>query len=400
MSRLDEDLSTVSAFSAEPGRITRLAWTPAHLDACSWLVNQLTELGIDASIDAAGNVIGRWGEGSEPALAIGSHLDSVPDAGAFDGVLGVLSGLEAIRRLKGDGFTPRRPIWLIAFMDEEGSRFGATLFGSRAFVGEDVDAMRDLVDDEGVSLREAMQAAGFDPERIAGAKGVDEVGSYLELHIEQGPVLEADGADIGVVTAVAGGFGISVRFIGAAGHAGTTPMHLRRDALVGAARAVVALRDEARRSDKLRITVGRIVVEPGGTNVIPGACDFTVDLRSFEQPVLDDARGRISALLEQIASDEGLEASIQRLHEVAPLQLDDAMRAAIRRAAVAEGALAVDLPSGAGHDALVLGRAVPAAMIFVPSRNGVSHHPHEHTAPEHCELGVRVLARTVRELAA
>jgi allantoate deiminase len=398
-SRLADDLSTVSAFSADAGRITRLAWSPSHLEACRWLVDQLAELGMNSTFDAAGNVIGRWGSGPEPALAVGSHLDSVPDAGPLDGTLGVLSGLEAIRRLQADGFVPRRPVWLIAFMDEEGARFGTPLFGSRAFVGNDVGPMLELVDDTGVSVAAAMAAAGFDAERIGDARAADRIGVYVELHIEQGPVLEAAGADIGVVTAIAGGAGLSVRMTGMAAHAGTTPMDLRRDALVGAARAVLALRDEARAAGDIRVTVGRLAVEPGGTNVVPGACQFIVDLRAFDRAVLDEARGRLTRLIEHVAADEGLEVTIEPLHEVAPLGLDEGVRAAIARAAAAEDAEAIELPSGAGHDALVVGRVVPAGMIFVPSQGGISHHPAERTAPEHCEIGVRVLARTIRELA-
>jgi allantoate deiminase len=401
VSRLVDDLRTVAAFTAEEGRITRLAWTPVHLAACRWLIAQLEELGIPASLDPAGNVIGRWGEGPAPALLVGSHIDSVPDAGAFDGVLGVLAGLEALRRLKEDGFTPGRPVWLAAFMDEEGSRFGATLFGSRAFAGEDVRPMLDLADDDGTSIRAAMTQAGFAPECIGQARAIDHIGSYVELHIEQGPVLEAASAEIGVVSAISGGAGLMVGMSGVAGHAGTTPMEMRHDALVGAARAILALRDEARAAtDGLRITVGRIAVEPGGTNVIPGGARFTIDIRSFDQAALEDARSRVESLLRRIADSEGLGLTIEPMMEIAPLRLDDSIRDVIAQAARAEHASTLDLPSGAGHDALVLGRTVPTAMIFVPSRAGISHSPQEHTDPEHCELGARVLTRTIRELAA
>ncbi|UGS34528.1 M20 family metallo-hydrolase [Capillimicrobium parvum] len=399
MSGLAHDLRTVARFSDRDDQITRLAWSPAHVEAMRWMVGEATALGLDAGIDAAGNVVARWGPATGPALAVGSHLDSVPDAGRLDGVLGVLAALAAVRRLQAQGFTPRRPVWVIAFMDEEGARFGTPLFGSRAFVGEDLEPSLAAVDADGVSIADAMRKAGFTPDRLGDACAIDRVGAYLELHIEQGPVLEKAGADIGVVRAISGGAVLAVGFTGHAGHAGTVPMDMRRDALVGGARAIVALRDAALGGGDLRITVGRIAAHPGGTNVIPGGCELSVDIRSADPDALDRGRDVVGRIVERIASEEGLQGSVRTLTEFAPLQLDETIIATVARAAAAESAVALDVVSGAGHDALVIGRAVPAGMIFVPSRNGISHHPEEATSADQCELGERVLARAIRALA-
>ncbi|HEX2044846.1 MAG TPA: hydantoinase/carbamoylase family amidase, partial [Gaiellaceae bacterium] len=344
--------------------------------------------------DAAGNVVGKWQAGEGKAVVVGSHLDTVPRGGRFDGALGVLAGLAALEALKTEGFEPRRPLWLVSFNDEEGVRFGTGFLGSRSFVGE---PRPDEWRRRGVAA--AMGAAGFDFDRLGEARAIDEVGAYLELHIEQGPVLEQAGVDVGVVTAIAGLLALRVRLRGEANHAGTTPMPLRRDALAGAARIVVALRDEARNRDDMTANVGRIAVEPGGTNVIPGLADFTVDVRSSSAEGFGRAETFAREVIERVAQDEWLEAEIEELHRLEPVPLDAELRDVLARAAVAEEASHVPIASGAGHDAMILARHVPAAMLFVPSRGGVSHSPEEYTPPEQCELGARVLARALALLA-
>jgi hydantoinase/carbamoylase family amidase len=243
-----------------------------------------------------------------------------------------------------------------------------------------------------------MAEAGLDFARLPDARGVDGVAAYLELHIEQGPVLERAGVDLGVVTAITGMLGFRARFLGEANHAGTTPMAYRRDALAGAARAVIALRDEARSRDDMTANVGVISAEPGGFNVVPGAAELTIDVRSATADGFARLGPFVRETLERIAAEEELGLELRETHRKQPVALDPDLQDRLEEAARAEGASTLRLPSGAGHDAMVLAHHVPAAMLFVPSRGGLSHTPEEFSAPEHCELGARVLARTVRAL--
>jgi allantoate deiminase len=394
-------LDAAARFGVDGDGVTRFAWSPEIAAVSRWLVDELEAIGLDAEIDAAGNVVGRWNAGAGTAVAVGSHLDTVPRGGRFDGALGVISGLEAIRRLKTSGFVPSRPVWLVSFTDEEGARFRTSMLGSRAFVGEPLDELADRRDAEGTTVRDAMAMAGFDFARLPEARAIDGVGAYLELHIEQGRVLERAGASVGVVTGLAGILGVRATLSGRADHAGTTPMNDRRDALAGAARAVLEVRQMAASDPSLvRATVGTIAVEPGGFNVIPARCEFSVDLRATGSQAFEDAERRVTGLLERIAEEEGLGLELRTFHRQPPHDFDpgivDALRAAVRDERIA----GVELASGAGHDAMVLGRQVPAGMLFVPSRDGLSHTPDEYTAPEHCEAGVRVLARAIAGLGA
>ena len=394
MSSLTADLEAAARIGAdERGGVSRFAWTPELGEANAWLMERLGELGLETELDPAGNVVGRWESGEGKAVLLGSHLDTVPSGGRFDGVLGVLAALDVVRRLKADGVEPRRPLWVASFNDEEGGRFQTGMLGSRAFCGE-----CDLEDWNLRGIPEARADAGHDFARLTEARRVDEVGAYLELHIEQGPVLERAGVDLGVVTAITGMLGFRARFLGEANHAGTTPMALRRDALAGAARAVLALRDEARGRDDMTANVGVISAEPGGFNVVPGAAELTIDVRSATPGGYARLEPVVRQVLERIAADEGLGLELRETHRKAPVALDPGLQDALQAAAREEGATTLRMASGAGHDAMVLAHYVPAAMLFVPSRGGVSHSPDEFTAPEACELGARVLARTVRAL--
>jgi hydantoinase/carbamoylase family amidase len=360
----------------------------------------MESLGLAVEVDAAGNLLGRWEAGDGPAVMTASHLDTVPAGGAFDGALGVLAAVEAVRILRREDFAPARPLWVGAFMDEEGTRFGTSLFGSRAFCGEDLGEALAARDRDGVSVAEAMAARGFDPARLGEAARVDEVGAYVELHIEQGPVLWTRGARLGVVESICGVVGARVTFTGEANHAGTTPPAVRRDALAGAARLIVALREETLRRDDLRATAGAIRAAPGAHNVIPGTCEVTIDLRPAGPPAYDGLLEWLSALVDRVAARERLSATVHVDHAIEPAVMDPAVIAAIEAAAAAEGAEPLRMVSGAGHDAMLVARHAPAGMLFVPSRDGISHAPSETTAAADCELGARVLARTLARLAA
>ncbi len=394
------DLEALGRIGGVGTSVTRYAWSPELQAAGEWLVERIVELGLEAEIDAAGNVVGRWNAGSGTAVLVGSHLDTVPNGGRYDGALGVLAGLDALRSLRRAGIAPRRPVWLASFMDEEGSRFRTGMLGSRAFVGDDLGGLDTRAGFDGATLGEAMAALGFEFDRIGEASAVGGVGAYLELHIEQGPRLERAGVDIGVVTAIVGLLSYQVRLTGEANHAGTTPMESRRDALVGAARAVVALRDEARSGGDMTANVGMIKVEPGGFNVIPGVCEFTIDVRSPTLEGFARIQRFVRETLERIAVEEGLDLILEETHRLEPAPMDGALVELVEEAAALEGASSMRLVSGAGHDAMVLARHVPSVMLFVPSRAGVSHSPDEFTAPGACELGARVLTRAVELLAA
>jgi allantoate deiminase len=393
MSQLAADLEDAARIGADAGGVSRFAWTRELGRANEWLVGRLEELGLRTEIDAAGNVFGYWEVGDGPAVLAGSHLDTVPRGGRFDGALGVLAAVEAVRVLHREGIEPQRPLWIVSFNDEEGARFRTGMLGSRAFVGEiEPDDWRRR------GVADAMAEAGFDFERLPEARAVDRIHAYLELHIEQGPVLERAGIDVGIVTGIVGLLGFKVRLLGEANHAGTTPMALRRDALAGTARIVLALRDEARARDDMTANVGMCTVAPGGFNVIPGEAEFSIDVRSPTPEGFARVDRFVRDLLARIADAEGLVLELEETHRLEPVPLDSAIQDVLERAAEREGATHMRLPSGAGHDAMVLGRHVPAGMLFVPSRGGVSHSPDEFTAPEQCELGARVLARALAEL--
>ncbi|WP_448627782.1 allantoate amidohydrolase [Geodermatophilus sp. URMC 64] len=400
--RLAAWVDELGAIGGRPsGGVTRVAWSAELAEANAWLVGKATELGLDAHVDPAGNVVCRWAgtEPDAPAVVVGSHLDTVPDGGRYDGAFGVLAGLEVLHRLRERGFTPRRPVWLVAFNDEEGTRYDASMFGSHAFCGDDVTQFLDRVDADGVVLRDAMRQSGSDPAALPGAAVVDRVGHYLELHIEQGPRLERAGQRVAVVSAIVGMRGYVVTLRGTANHAGTTPMDARQDALAGAARALLGLRDAVRAEEGMTVNVGRIEVEPGGANVIPGVARFTVDIRGATAAAMEGADELVHRHANDAASAEGLAADVEPTFLHPATELAPELRALLARQVAATGTEVVELVSGAGHDAMVLAERVPAAMLFVPSRNGVSHAPDEYTAPELYEPALTVFTEAVAELA-
>lgn len=381
------------------GGVSRYGWTYELRRAVDWLANRCADLDLTTTIDAAGNLIAVWGSVSEPRVTVGSHLDTVPDGGRFDGALGVLCGLEAIAILREQGHRPRRPVALIAWMDEEGTRFGTPLFGSKAFVGHDLSGLADRIDADGVSLAAAMASWDRSFSALPDARALDVTEAYLEVHVEQGPVLDRAGIDVGLVTAITGVMGLEVAFIGQANHAGTTPMDQRSDALVAAARAIVAIKRWAsEHPDGARATVGIVDAVPGGYNVIPGEAQCIVDVRATTDVGLADSERAIRELVSEAAAAEGTEGRVTVRNVLAPTPMDAGLRELLGAAADADGASSMQLPSGAGHDAMHLAPHVPTAMLLVPSRGGISHNPAEHTDPDACHTGARVLARALAEL--
>lgn len=384
--------------SDEPGRLTRLSWGPAWCEAVRLVRGWMEEAGLVTRLDAVGNLFGRQ-EGARPgapALLSGSHLDTVIDAGRFDGVLGVLLALAAVEELRARGRRPAFALEVVAFADEEGVRFPCALTGSRAMAGTLDPAVLELVDREGTSLADALRACGLDPSGLAAcARRPGEILGFLEVHIEQGPVLEHEGVAVGLVEAIAGASRLEVGVEGRAGHAGTVPMALRRDALAGAAEMVLAVERSARGTDGLVATVGRLEVLPGAVNTIPGRVRFTIDLRSPEDRLRTRARAELEARLEEIARRRGLALRVATTHEASAVRSDPRLLDALARARSRLGLPERRLVSGAGHDAMAVAATAPVAMLFVRCREGISHDPAEYAAPADIEAALAVLVETI-----
>jgi allantoate deiminase len=375
LARCDE----LAAISEEDGRLTRRFATPALRRAGEVVRGWMEEAGMTVRRDAVGNVIGRLAGPEGRTLLVGSHLDTVRDAGRYDGILGVLIGIACAQLLGERGTALPYAIEVVAFADEEGARYGTSFLGSRAFTGSFEDAWLERRDDAGVTMRDALSAFGCLPEGIAGSYPEDLIG-YYEVHTEQGPALEAQGVPLGVVTAIAGQTGATVTFAGTAGHAGTSPMSLRRDALPAAAEWILAVETLGRETQGLVATVGELAVEPGAGNVIPGRVELTLDLRHAQDPVRVRAAGELRRRAEAIAAARGLDVE-WTLDEISAIDLSPDLTARLAEAAAAavDGAV-LRLPSGAGHDAAILSTIAPAAMLLVRCAGGVSHHPAESVA--------------------
>lgn len=397
--RVEEDIAGLGAIGAlAGGGMARLAWTDEEFAAKAFLEARLRALGLRPLRDAASNVWADMGPSGGPVLMIGSHLDTVPRGGRYDGALGVLGGLEVLRLLAEAGHPLRRRVRLCAFTDEEGARFGTGLFGSTAVAGDlDMDHLSSVRDAAGRGLDEAMAGRGLRLEALADAGATLEgVGAYLELHIEQGPRLERIGRDVGLVTAITGIRQVQYTFQGEANHAGTTALTDRRDALLPAAETVVEVRRAAERTGGRAVaTVGYLRPLPGAANVVPGEATMSVEVRSPESDVSADVHAAIARAAEAHARTHGAEILREVRHHVAPAAMDETWRARLRRQVEAIGEAAVDLVSWAGHDAGALATRIPVAMLFVPSRGGLSHTPVEYTAPERYRAGLTAFARTV-----
>jgi ureidoglycolate amidohydrolase len=404
---LHDAIAELAQFNDDPGAggITREVYTPTYATALEWVAERMRAAGLQTRLDAVGNLFGRWA-GSDPDAPIvltGSHVDTTLNAGRYDGVLGVLGAIEAVQALRAAGVRPRRGVDLVAWAGEE-PRFGTGCVGSRAAAGELERADLDrLVDRGGTSMAQALGAAGFEPDRLAQAR-IDPatVHALVELHIEQGIVLETHGEPIGVVTAIAAPHDFRLAFRGAATHAGATPMGLRRDALAGAAEAMVALERLARASPSATTvgTVGVLRLSPGAINVVPGEVELDVDVRDSDLAAREQVVGAVVAAAREIGARRGLEVVVTPIVDDVPVACDPRVVEASEEACRELGLAWRRMTSGAYHDAMIMGRRVPVGMIFVPSAGGVSHHPDEYTAPEDLDRGVRVLAGTLARLAA
>jgi allantoate deiminase len=398
MARCDE----LAAYTEEPGRITRSYGTPALAAARGVIARWMRDAGLEVRTDAVGNLRGR-SQGSEPAapaLLLGSHLDSVRDAGRYDGPLGILIALDAVDHLRHGPQPVPFPVEVIAFADEEGLRFQTTYLGSCALAGSFDATFLELVDENGVSLREAMEAFGGDPDALAAtALPAGAALAYLEVHIEQGPYLESVDAPVGVVTAISGQSRILAAFAGEAGHAGTVAMHLRRDPLPAAAEIILATENLARHTSGLLATVGTIEVTPGASNVIPGQVRFSIDVRHPEDAVRTDAVSVLERQVREVAASRSLGAEWRIARDHSAVRCDASLTTRLAEAVAAAGLPVERLPSGAGHDAVVISAVVPVGMLFVRCAGGISHHPAESVATSDVAAALDVLDRFVDALA-
>ena len=386
----------------ESGGVTRLSFTREERAAKNLVASYMQEAGLTAREDAVGNLFGRR-EGRNPdapAVLVGSHVDSVYDGGNFDGPLGVLAGIEVAQTMQEGGVETDRPIEVVAFTDEEGARFSFGMIGSRALAGNLPPEELKHVDAEGISIAEAMREYGLDPEKIGEAtRPQGSLAAYLELHIEQGRVLEAEGLPAGIVTGIAGPVWLRFSLEGESGHAGATPMNRRHDALAAAAEIVGVVEKEASSMPSTVGTVGQVEVRPGGINIIPGRVDLSLDLRDIDVAVRDGVEERIRAQAGEICSRRGIELGIEELQRLAPAPCSEEVRSTISAACEQVGIRAHSLPSGAGHDGMHLASLCPMGMIFIRSKDGISHNPKEWSSQEDCEAGCDVLYWAVLDLA-
>ena len=384
--------------STGDGGCCRLALTDDDKDGRDLVVSWMKELGLEVSVDAIGNVVGTWRVGAGSSVMTGSHIDTVRTGGKYDGNYGVIAGLEVIETCMEKGITPTRPLSVAFFTDEEGARFAPDMLGSLVYVGGmQLEAALDVQSIDGKRLGDELTRIGY-----AGATPCPGPAphAFVELHIEQGPVLEAEGLVFGAVTGVQGISWQELTITGQSNHAGTTPMNLRRDPAYVAAMMTVYLREIAERFGGDQVcTVGKIDIHPNLINVIPARATITLDVRNTDEDTLRDAEHLIDTFCFQIEQDEGVSISKRSLARFEPVVFDERVVEIVERRAAEVDDRVRRMPSGAGHDAQMLARVCPAAMIFVPSVEGISHNPREHTDPKHLVDGANVLLRVMLDLA-
>jgi N-carbamoyl-L-amino-acid hydrolase len=390
-------LEALATFGATPAGIDRRLFSAADYQARTLFATWARDAGFAVEQDRAGNVFARRaGRRDAAPILSGSHLDTVPTGGAYDGAYGAIAALCALEMIAADGIATDRPIEAVAWAGEEGSRFPLGCLGSAAFAGLDpMERIDALVDENGMTFAQARASATGLLAGVPVRETTIVPAAYVELHIEQGPVLERRGARLGNVTAIAGQARYEVVVTGESGHAGTVPMEMRRDALSAVAEIVLALEATAARLPDSVLTVGRLVVEPNQTNVIPWRVTFRIDARSVYTNRLAALRTAVVETTQRIAASRKVDISATLIEERRVVAMDDALRGAVASAFAELETPALDLPSGAGHDAMCVAAIAPAAMIFVPSVGGQSHVAGEYTSPDDCELGVRALARSL-----
>ncbi|MFN6944667.1 MAG: Zn-dependent hydrolase [Cytophagaceae bacterium] len=388
----------------DDGGIYRLAFSEAEIKLRKWLTVKMKDAGLTTCQDGALNIIGKLENkqnSQNPSVVIGSHIDTVPNAGALDGALGVLIGLECLTRINEEKIVTDHPLELVSFSDEEG-RFGG-MFGSRAFSGQLTPGLLNEAKDlDGVSLAETIRSLGYEPMAALDASRLKtSVKSYLELHIEQGPVLDAENISTGIVSDITGLFKWQVTLCGTSNHAGTTPMHMRQDAFMGLAdfaHEIPRIIDE-NGSESSRITIGKITLYPGSANTIPGKVEFSIDARDINEEILTELKTSCRKALSAIARKNNLTFDFNEVSYIPPTACDTSIKQLIEKNARELGITYKIMPSGAAHDAQMVAKIAPIAMLFVPSKNGISHSPHEWTDWNHIEKGANLMLNTIIDIA-
>lgn len=403
LSRLRRDLEALGEIGRNPatGGIDRVSFSDADMEGRRFAAKLMEGAGLTVSMDGAGNLSGRWEVGGGPVVMLGSHLDSVPDGGMFDGALGVVAALECVRAMKEAGLKPASPIEVIATAEEEG-RFGG-MFGAQALAGQVTREWLETAHDEGgTRLFDAMRAQGLEPDEALKAKRPEgSIAAFLELHVEQGPVLEAARKPTGIVTGISGVFNWTVCLSGEANHSGTTPMDMRRDAFMGLAdfaHGIPQLIAE-RGSETSRVTIGKVSVKPNFPHTVPGHAEFSLVARDMDETVMRALAGGAKARIQAAAKTHGLSSSIEETSWLAPSLCHPEVIAAFKRAAGRLGLDAPLMPSGAGHDTQVMATLAPAGLLFVPSIAGISHAPEERTDWADIETGANLLLYAAMDLA-
>ncbi len=388
-------METAAIGGTAKGGVARLTLTDLDRQVRDWFRARAEALGCVVTVDDMGAMFARRpGQRDMPPIAMGSHLDTQPTGGKFDGVLGTLGALEALRTLHEAGYETYAPIEVVNWTNEEGSRFAPAMVASGVFGGAfDKEWAKARQDREGIAFGEALEAIGYRGPQTCGDHPLS---AFFELHIEQGPILEAEGKEIGIVTDVQGIRWYEATITGQDAHTGATPMHLRKNALLGAARMINAIDVIAKAHAPYAVgTVGLLEVKPNSTNVVPGEVYFTVDLRHPDVAVLDAMEAKLHAAFDEVCGALGLGVAKTRIFENPPVKFDPGCVASVREAAKSAGFTTRDMVSGAGHDAAYVSRVAPSAMVFVPCRGGISHNEAEFTSKEQCAAGAQVLLQAV-----
>lgn len=404
LERIKKNIEALSKFNSSPGLgLTRFSLTEEDRGAREYLRGELKNLGLEVYEDAAGSLFGRHkgADDTLPVIIIGSHFDSVKNGGNFDGPAGVVMALEIMHVLYENNIKTKYPIEFVAMIEEEGGRFGGGVFGSRAMAGlVDYEQLKRNKDDKGISMAEAFEAFGFDPSKIKNAiRQPASIKAFIELHIEQGPILEAKGLDIGIVDFIVGINQIKVTVTGRPDHAGTTPMHMRADALNTAAQVISKITSYAiAEGDGAVATVGTLKVSPGAANIVPGAVTFTVDIRSKNITSIEAIRSKIYEDLETLTKKTDTSYEILDMLNVKPVKMAPQINALFEKSAHENQFTYTSISSGAGHDAMIMGAITDVGLIFVPSKAGRSHCPEEWTDYEDLQKGIELICSTILEL--
>ena len=401
--RLAKDFEAMARLTDVGDGINRLAFTDADWAGRQYIVDRMIDAGLTVEADGFGNVIGyKAGKNPDlPVVMVGSHTDSVPNGGNYDGVVGVLSAIEAVRSMTEDNVEHDHTIAVVDFMCEESSRFGAATLGSKAMRGElTLDDLHRLVDKKGISIYEALQSRNLNPDGIETMEYTRPVKAFTEIHIEQGKVLEHEQKKIGIVTGIAAPERFYVTIRGNADHSGATPMNLRHDALCGASKIILGIEEIASMQEEPPVvgTVGVVEVVPGAMNVIPGAVKLGVDIRSISKVARDSVVTLIKEFIDVIAEKRGLSYTIEPVAQDHPVVMNPAMIREIEEAVKSVGVDYMTMPSGAGHDAMHWADVVPTGMIFIPCREGISHNPAEFADMDDIVTGAKILDTVLRKL--